>query len=263
MHSAAYDEGFPLDGKRVAVIGAGSSGVQIVAKLSKTASHIFHWIRSPIWITAGFAQTWAGKDGANFEYTDEQLKYLEQHPQKYMEYRKQIENELNQRFKFILKGSQEAKAAREFSYEQMARHLKGDPRLIDKIIPKVRCTEYDSSFGVRNCWCPDLDLAELLDVAMLSQRHLRSTEGPLGACHFDDRVRPYLTLWRGRQRLLLPAFLFSCPKHSLTIKLVPFVEFQSRLQTTDTCSRLSRRTRCSKRHHLHRCHWVDHGERLH
>ncbi|KAK1819067.1 hypothetical protein LTR12_006513 [Friedmanniomyces endolithicus] len=136
MHSAAYDEGYAIEGKRVAVIGAGSSGVQIVAKLSKTASHIFHWIRSPIWITAGFAQTWAGKDGANFEYTPEQMEYLQSNPKKYLEYRKQIENELNQRFKFILKGSEEAKAAREFSYEQMARHLKNDPRLVDKIIPK-------------------------------------------------------------------------------------------------------------------------------
>ncbi|KAK0250718.1 hypothetical protein B0A54_08220 [Friedmanniomyces endolithicus] len=137
MHSAAYDEGYAIEGKRVAVIGAGSSGVQIVAKLSKTASHIFHWIRSPIWITAGFAQTWAGKDGANFEYTPEQMEYLQNNPKKYLEYRKQIENELNQRFKFILKGSEEAKAAREFSYEQMARHLKNDPRLVDKIIPKA------------------------------------------------------------------------------------------------------------------------------
>ncbi|KAK0345378.1 hypothetical protein LTR91_016064 [Friedmanniomyces endolithicus] len=136
MHSAAYDEGYAIEGKRVAVIGAGSSGVQIVAKLSKTASHIFHWIRSPIWITAGFAQTWAGKDGANFEYTPQQMEYLQKNPKKYLEYRKQIENELNQRFKFILKGSEEAKAAREFSYEQMARHLKNDPRLVDKIIPK-------------------------------------------------------------------------------------------------------------------------------
>jgi len=136
MHSAAYEEGFALEDKRVAVIGAGSSGVQIVAKISKIASHIYHWIRSPIWITAGFAQTWAGQDGANFAYTPEQLKYLEENPMKYMEYRKQIENELNQRFKFIIKGSQESREAREFSYKQMERHLGGDPRLVDKIIPK-------------------------------------------------------------------------------------------------------------------------------
>ena len=136
MHSAQYDEGYPLEGKKVAVLGAGSSGVQIVANSINKVDKLYHWIRSPIWITAGFAQTWAGKDGANFAYTPEQLKYLEKNPKKYLEYRKQIENELNQRFKFIIKGSEEARLAREFSFEQMRRKLKYDERLCEKIIPK-------------------------------------------------------------------------------------------------------------------------------
>ena len=67
MHTACYEEGTDLQGKRVAVLGAGSSGVQCVAKVQKEVDHLYHWIRSPIWITAGFAQTWAGHDGANFE----------------------------------------------------------------------------------------------------------------------------------------------------------------------------------------------------
>lgn len=66
MHSAKYEEGYDLSGKRVAVIGAGSSGVQIVAAIQQKVQHLYHWVRSPIWITAGFAQTWAGKNGANF-----------------------------------------------------------------------------------------------------------------------------------------------------------------------------------------------------
>lgn len=66
MHSAHYEEGYDLAGKRVAVIGSGSSGVQIVAAIQKEVKQLYHWIRSPIWITAGFAQTWAGKNGANF-----------------------------------------------------------------------------------------------------------------------------------------------------------------------------------------------------
>lgn len=66
MHSANYEEGYSLAGKTVAVIGAGSSGVQIVAAIQKNVKHLYHWIRSPIWITAGFAQSWAGKRGANF-----------------------------------------------------------------------------------------------------------------------------------------------------------------------------------------------------
>ena len=90
MHSAEYEEGFPLEGKKVAVLGAGSSGVQIVSNVQPKVEKLYHWVRSPIWITAGFAQTWAGMDGANFKYTPEQLKYLEENPKKYLEYRKQV-----------------------------------------------------------------------------------------------------------------------------------------------------------------------------
>ncbi|KAF2733825.1 FAD/NAD(P)-binding domain-containing protein [Polyplosphaeria fusca] len=136
MHSASYEEGYDLSKKRVAVIGAGSSGVQIVAAIQGQVSKLYHWIRSPIWITAGFAQTWAGKQGANFRYSDEQLDFLKNNPKKYLEYRKQIENELNQRFKFIIKGSEEARQAREFSRAEMSAKLNNNPRLIEKIIPK-------------------------------------------------------------------------------------------------------------------------------
>ncbi|KAF2114151.1 hypothetical protein BDV96DRAFT_577669 [Lophiotrema nucula] len=136
MHSAHYEEGFDLNGKKVAVIGAGSSGVQIVAAIQKKVDKLYHWIRSPIWITAGFAQTWAAKNGANFKYSEEQLQYLKDNPKKYLEYRKQIENELNQRFKFIIKGSDEANAARDYSFNEMRNKLNHNPRLVEKIIPK-------------------------------------------------------------------------------------------------------------------------------
>lgn len=43
---------------------------------------------------------------------------------------------MNQRFKFIIKGSQEAKDARDFSHNQMVRKLKGDERLCENMIPK-------------------------------------------------------------------------------------------------------------------------------
>lgn len=66
MHSANYEEGYDLSGKKVAVIGCGSSGVQIVAAIQGKVDKLYHWVRSPIWITAGFAQTWAAKNGANF-----------------------------------------------------------------------------------------------------------------------------------------------------------------------------------------------------
>ncbi|KAF2745554.1 FAD/NAD(P)-binding domain-containing protein [Sporormia fimetaria CBS 119925] len=136
LHSAHYEESYDLTGKRVAVIGFGSSGVQIVAAIQNKVDKLYHWVRSPIWITAGFAQKWAAKNGANFRYSEEQLEFLKKNPKKYLEYRKQIENELNQRFKFIIKGSEEARVAREYAANEMKTKLKNDPRLVDKIIPK-------------------------------------------------------------------------------------------------------------------------------
>lgn len=41
MHSAAYEEGYDLKDKKVAVVGAGSSGVQIVARIQPHVQQLF------------------------------------------------------------------------------------------------------------------------------------------------------------------------------------------------------------------------------
>jgi hypothetical protein len=59
------------------------------------------FIRTPTWITAGFAQRKAGPGGANFRFTQEQKDEFRNNPAKYIEYRKEIEDELNRRFKLV------------------------------------------------------------------------------------------------------------------------------------------------------------------
>ena len=93
FHTANYDTTYDLKGKRVAVIGSGSSGVQTVASIYKDVSKLYHWVRNPTWVTAGFGQKYAGPGGSNFEY------------------RKMVEQELNQRFKLVLKNSHESDEA--------------------------------------------------------------------------------------------------------------------------------------------------------
>lgn len=66
FHTANYTEGYDLKNKRVAVIGSGSSGVQTVASVYPDVAKLYTWVRSPTWITAGFAQKFAGEDGGNF-----------------------------------------------------------------------------------------------------------------------------------------------------------------------------------------------------
>ncbi|EXJ90840.1 hypothetical protein A1O1_03945 [Capronia coronata CBS 617.96] len=134
LHSAQWNQNTDLTGKRVALVGAGSSAVQILPNIYDKVGKVYTWVRSKIWITAGFAQNFAGKDGANFIYNDEQRKLFDD-PDEFLAYCKFIEGELNQRFGFIINGSPAQKAAREFSENEMKTHLKDRPELLEKIMP--------------------------------------------------------------------------------------------------------------------------------
>lgn len=50
VHTARWDDGLDTAGKRIAVIGTGSTGVQIVSALQPTAQSLIHFARSPQWI---------------------------------------------------------------------------------------------------------------------------------------------------------------------------------------------------------------------
>lgn len=67
MHSAAWKPDTDLSGKVVAVLGSGSSAIQIVPTIQPEVKHLTTFIRSPTWVTAGFAQSKAGPGGTNFD----------------------------------------------------------------------------------------------------------------------------------------------------------------------------------------------------
>ncbi|KAL2831026.1 steroid monooxygenase [Aspergillus pseudoustus] len=139
-HTAQWDDSIDYRGKRVAVIGTGSSGVQVIPHIAPDVAQLYTWVRSPTWITAGFAQKYAGPGGTNFEYPEEQKQYWAENPLEYQDYCKNIESELNQRFKFILNGSPAAEEAKKFSVQQMKEKLGSRTDVAAKLIP--------TSFGV-------------------------------------------------------------------------------------------------------------------
>jgi cation diffusion facilitator CzcD-associated flavoprotein CzcO len=71
FHSARWDESVALDGKRIGVIGSGSTGVQIVSALAERASKLTHFQRTPQWITPG----------QNPQFTEEQRAAFRADPQ--------------------------------------------------------------------------------------------------------------------------------------------------------------------------------------
>ncbi len=51
VHTARWDDSLATDGRRIAVIGMGSTGVQVFAALQPKATRITHFARSPQWVS--------------------------------------------------------------------------------------------------------------------------------------------------------------------------------------------------------------------
>jgi hypothetical protein len=136
LHSASWPKDATMKGKTVALIGNGSTGVQILPSILDEVEKVYVHIRSKTWITAGFAQRFAGPNGSNVIFSEEQKKAWEQNPDEYLNYRKEVESELNSRFKLYLKDTREQKEAREFSIKQMSEKLAGKPEIIDNLLPE-------------------------------------------------------------------------------------------------------------------------------
>jgi cation diffusion facilitator CzcD-associated flavoprotein CzcO len=56
IHTANWQHDVPCKGKKVAVIGNGSSGIQIVPNLQPHVQSLDHYVRGPTWISFSFAQ---------------------------------------------------------------------------------------------------------------------------------------------------------------------------------------------------------------
>lgn len=51
MHTTAWSPGYSLEGKRVALIGNGSTGVQTMPRIAREAEHVYTFVRTPQWIS--------------------------------------------------------------------------------------------------------------------------------------------------------------------------------------------------------------------
>ena len=131
-HSSNWDPNFDPTGKRIAVIGNGASGIQVVPELQKVASHLDHYARSRTWIAGSLG----GRDRqvGPMLFSKTQLKEFED-PDVYLAYRKALESTYWRRFGDILKDSESNTKAREQFKELMGIRLADKPELLDEIIP--------------------------------------------------------------------------------------------------------------------------------
>lgn len=80
FHSARWDHSVPLDGKRIGIIGNGSTGVQIISALADRAGRLYHFQRTPQWIMPVANPFFSEEEKAAFRSNPELLKYMQNEP---------------------------------------------------------------------------------------------------------------------------------------------------------------------------------------
>ncbi|KAF5988509.1 sterigmatocystin biosynthesis monooxygenase stcW [Fusarium coicis] len=161
LHSAAWpdDADTKIDGKVVALIGNGSSGIQILPSIINKARKVYVHIRSATWVTTGLAERFAGPGGSNLTFSPEQKQRWAENPEEYLQYRKEVEESMSSRFRLYMKGSKIQEAARKFSEQSMIDKLeKGErPDLVKFLLPKfeVGCRRPTPGNGYLEALCSE------------------------------------------------------------------------------------------------------------
>ncbi|KAL3422860.1 cyclohexanone 1,2-monooxygenase [Phlyctema vagabunda] len=170
MHTAAWDKSYNLKGKKVAVIGNGSSAIQLVTAIQPQVSRLVSYARHPTWISVNLCPELTD-NGKNFAYTQEQKLLLRNNPEKMLELRKDLENSVNRIYWAMIRGSPANKGLAAFIRQNMAIRLKNDPHLAAYITPAFnpgcrRLTPGDGYLealqarNVTSIWDPIISISE-------------------------------------------------------------------------------------------------------
>ncbi|EAU37569.1 conserved hypothetical protein [Aspergillus terreus NIH2624] len=177
-HSAAWDHSYDYSHKRIAVIGNGSSGIQITPAMAKLpGTQVVNFMRSPAWVYYRVPPSkhhGNDDDDPNPAYTEEQ-KARFRDPEEHRQYRKGIINRTNRNFRLArAPRCENNEAAMRFGAKQMAEKLNHDPELCAKLIPKfeVGCRRitpgpgYLEAFAQPNCKLTNSPITEITENAV-------------------------------------------------------------------------------------------------
>lgn len=139
VHSAGWDHSYDYRNKRIAVIGNGSSGIQILPEMAKLdGTQVISFQRGPTWVVSRHQPAkLVGSDDPSFnpEYKESDKEKFRD-PAELKKYRKLVQGNINKAFRVFLKGGQANKDMEVFAREQMSKKLNYNPVLCEKLIPK-------------------------------------------------------------------------------------------------------------------------------
>ncbi|OAP65618.1 hypothetical protein AYL99_01590 [Fonsecaea erecta] len=157
LHSANFDRSWTPDGRNVALIGTGSSAIQILPKIQPKAKHIDTYARSPTWIAMPFAGIKSRQPQGNPPYSDLEKEHFKNDPAYHLQYRCDLESEFNHYYEmFVDNCDLQLSTVRDLT-ARMEASLAKKPELIPLLIPKfgVGCRRLTPGVGYLEAMCED------------------------------------------------------------------------------------------------------------
>ncbi len=145
-HSAAWDTTIDWTNKNVAVIGTGSSSIQMVPRFAATAKLLTVFMRNTTYIGPQLGANISNKDAdpqamepqaaGKHSYTDKEKQRFRDDPEYLLEYRRKVERSVVSGFRTFYRGSELNLATKKFMQEDMAKKLGDRNDLKQRFIPK-------------------------------------------------------------------------------------------------------------------------------
>ncbi|KIX92654.1 uncharacterized protein Z520_11683 [Fonsecaea multimorphosa CBS 102226] len=139
LHSAAWRPEFDHKDKKVAVIGAGSSGIQIVPSIQPAVKKLDHYVRGKTWIATPMAAKEVEKrtagTGSNFKFSTEEINAWRADPALYLQYRRTLETELQSGHSITMRGSALQREVKEEFTTLMKSRLALKPDIAQHLLP--------------------------------------------------------------------------------------------------------------------------------
>ncbi|KAK5126680.1 hypothetical protein LTR85_009614 [Meristemomyces frigidus] len=197
-HSAAWDKAFDGAGKRIAVIGNGSSAIQIVPQVVEKAAQLINFVRRPTYITPGLGSAIIGGQ-TQYQYSEEEKQRFRDDPQELKNYRKRIQAGSNKAFDMFVKHSSAQEEGRRQTADMMKQKLGGDEELASKLTPdyEVGCRRATPGPGYLESFTKDNVSLVTDSIERIEANGIRTMDGKLHevdavvcATGFDVSHRP-------------------------------------------------------------------------
>ncbi|CAK3887878.1 sterigmatocystin biosynthesis monooxygenase stcW [Lecanosticta acicola] len=138
MHSASWNEDYDFQGKKIGIVGSGSSAIQIIPKLQQMPqTHLNCFIRSKTWISPPLGQGTMEQlgMGQQLQFTSEQIEKFQKDPEAWFRFRMKLESDANKIHALTLKGTKMQVEAQKAFDEGMKSRLKSKPEYYDWLRP--------------------------------------------------------------------------------------------------------------------------------